>query len=360
MLGLSHPTAITLAERLCILAPGNLQRVFYSDNGSTATEVALKMAFQFHQQVGDTERTQFASLSGAYHGDTLGAVSVGAISLFHEIYRPLLFGGVVLPAPTSPGGDEEARCLDEALALLEAHADTLAALIVEPLVQGAAGMKMHTPHFLRTLAEAARRLGILVIVDEVAVGFGRTGTLFAMEQVDFAPDFLCLAKGIAAGYLPLAATLTTEAIYEAFLAEPDAYRQFFHGHTFTGNPLACAVATASLDLFEAEDTLANARAVSGAMAEALAPLAPEVTEIRQCGVMVGIDLPGPDGRSVPASGAGHRVCMTARELGAILRPLGHTVVLNPPLSITPAEATTLCRITTEAIRSHQTHLRRGS
>ena len=350
MLGLSHPTAITLAERLSALTPGALQRVFYSDNGSTATEVALKMAFQYQQQVGNTGRTRFASLSGAYHGDTLGAVSVGAIDLFHEIYRPLLFGGVVLPAPTTPGGDEEERSLIQALALLDAHAPTLAALIVEPLVQGAAGMKMHTPRYLTAILNRARELGILLIADEVAVGFGRTGTLFAMEQVEVAPDFLCLAKGIAAGYLPMAATLTTEAVYEAFLAEPEAYRQFFHGHTFTGNPLACAVALASLDLFEAEDTLANAAAVGEAMESALTELAPHVCEIRQRGVMVGIDLPGPDRRSVPATGSGHRICMAARELGAILRPLGNTVVLNPPLSIAPEDAESLVRITAAAIR----------
>ncbi len=350
MLGLSHPTAIELAARLVAIAPGELSRVFYSDNGSTATEVALKMAFQYQQQIGNTGRTCFASLSGAYHGDTLGAVSVGSIGLFHKIYRPLLFGGVVLPAPKTPGGPEEARCLSSALDLLEAHASELAAIIVEPLVQGAAGMKMHTPAYLRPILERARELGILVVADEVAVGFGRTGSMFAMEQVGFSPDFLCMAKGIAAGYLPLAATLATETVYEAFLAEPEAYRQFFHGHTFTGNPLACAVALASLDLFETEDTLANAAAVGAAMSETLAELRPEVAAIRQAGVMVGIDLHGPDKDAVPASGSGHRVCMMARELGAILRPLGNTVVLNPPLSITPDQAVELARIATEAIR----------
>ena len=350
LLGLSHPTAITLAERLSHETPGSMQRVFYSDNGSTATEVALKMAFQYQQQVGQTARTRFASLAGAYHGDTLGAVSVGGIGLFHEIYRPLLFEGVVLPAPTSPGGDEEERCLEQALRALEAEASTIAALIVEPLVQGAAGMKMHTPEFLSAILHRARQLGILIVADEVAVGFGRTGSMFAMEQVDIVPDFLCLAKGIAAGYLPLAATLTTETIYEAFLAKPEAYRQFFHGHTFTGNPLACAVALASLDLFEQENTLANAAAVSEVMRDALVGLAPEVAEIRQRGIMIGIDLLGEAEGSVPAVGEGHQVCMKARSLGAILRPLGNTVVINPPLSIASEDARTLIQIVTEAIR----------
>jgi adenosylmethionine---8-amino-7-oxononanoate aminotransferase len=351
LLGLSHPTAITLAKRLSQMTPGRLQRVFYSDNGSTATEVALKMAFQYQQQVGQTARTRFASLSGAYHGDTLGAVSVGGIGLFHEIYRPLLFEGVVLPAPTSPGGSEEERCLQQALSQLEVEASSLAALIVEPLVQGAAGMKMHTPKYLSAILQRARQLGILVVADEVAVGFGRTGSMFAMEQVDFVPDFLCLAKGIAAGYLPLAATLTTETIYTAFLAEPDAYRQFFHGHTFTGNPLACAVALASLDVFEQEDTLVNASHVATVMRDGLADLTSEASEIRQRGVMIGIDLLGEAEGSVPDVGAGHQVCSIARSLGAILRPLGNTVVLNPPLSITPEDASTLIQIVTEAIRS---------
>ena len=350
LLGLSHPTAIELAARLSDVAPGPLQRVFFSDNGSTATEVALKMAFQYQQQVGNRGRTKFASLSGAYHGDTIGAVSVGAIDLFHEIYRPLLFDGVVLPAPRSPGGAEERECLSAALAILEDNATHLAALIVKPLVQGAAGMKMHSPEYLRPLLERARQLGVLVVADEVAVGFGRTGSMFAMEQVGFEPDFLCVAKGIAAGYLPLAATLATETIYEAFLAEPEAYRQFFHGHTFTGNPLACAVALASLDLFASENTLANAAGVAETMGTALLEVAPHVAEIRQRGVMVGIDLLGQDESSVPASGSGHRVCMHARELGAILRPLGNTIVLNPPLSITSEQATELVKIAARAIQ----------
>lgn len=340
MLGLTHPTAVELAARLVQAAPSGLSRVFYSDNGSTACEVALKMAFQVHQQTGQPGRTRFASLSDAYHGDTLGAVSVGAVELFHSIYRPLLFGGVQLPAPVEPGGDEEARCLQAALALLDEHGPTLAAIIVEPLVQGAAGMKMHSPAFLEQVLTAARAHGLLVIADEVAVGFGRTGTLFAMEQLDVAPDFLCLAKGIAGGYLPLAATLTTERVYEAFLAEPEAYRQFFHGHTFTGNPLACAVALASLDLFEEEGTLRRVGTIEARLRGGLQALTadPRVAGFRQRGVMAGVDLVQPDGSRWPAAlRAGHRVCMACRDHGLILRPLGDTVVINPPLSITDEE-----------------------
>lgn len=350
LLGLTHPEAIELAAELLDHTPWGLTRVFYSDSGSTATEVAVKMAFQAQQHRGETQRTRFATLSDAYHGDTLGAVSVGGIPTFHAIFQPLLFDAVVLPAPRSPGGDEEAVALERALALLHAHADSLAALIIEPLVQGAAGMKMHSPEFIRTLIDAARDHGVLIIADEVAVGFGRTGSLFAMEQVGRSPDFLCLAKGISGGYLPLAATLATESVYEAFLGAPEENRQFFHGHTYTGNPLACAVARASLRLFEEEDTLDHVRALSAALRDLLAQrLAPHpwVHEIRQRGVLIGIDLVR-DGDPLPPD-VGHRVAMAARRHGAILRPLGATMVLNPPLSLSLSQAATLVDSTRAAL-----------
>lgn len=343
MLGLSHPTAIELAAKLVGKAPG-MSRVFYSDNGSTACEIALKMAFQYQQQIGQTARTRFASLADAYHGDTIGAVSVGAVELFHSIYRPLLFEAVALPAPTTPNSPDEDACLERALALLDVHGHELAAIIVEPLVQGAAGMKMHSARYLRTILERARQHGVLVIIDEVAVGFGRLGTLFAFEQLDVRPDFLCLAKGLSGGYLPLAATLTTAEVYEAFLAEPEAYRQFFHGHTFTGNPLACAVALASLALFDEEDTLAHVQQLSAHLTKRLTALAEDerIVGFRQRGVMAGVDL-------VARDRAGHRVCMACRPRGAILRPLGDTVVINPPLSISVAELDQLLDVLTAAI-----------
>ena len=350
LLGLTHPEAIELAAELIDVAPWGLTRVFYSDSGSTSTEIAVKMAFQAQQQRGETRRTRFATLSDAYHGDTIGAVSVGGIDTFHKLFKPLLFDALVLPAPRSPGGDEEATALSGALALLDAHADTLAGLIVEPMVQGAAGMKMHSVDFVRALIDRAREHGILVIADEVAVGFGRTGTLFAMEQVGRSPDFLCLAKGISGGYLPLAATLATEDVYDAFIGSPEENRQFFHGHTYTGNPLACAVARASLRLFDEEDTLGNVRALTAQLGRLLeARLAPHpfVVDIRQCGVMVGIDL-AREGIPLPAD-IGHRVAMAARRHGAILRPLGATLVLNPPLSLTAAQADDLVRITRKAL-----------
>jgi adenosylmethionine-8-amino-7-oxononanoate aminotransferase len=351
LLGLSHPPAILLAAELA--GRTGLPRVFYSDDGSTAVEVALKMAFQWHQNAGATARTRFATLRDAYHGDTLGAVSVGAIDLFHAVYRPLLFGSVALPAPVEAGGEEETRCLEAGLALIDAHGDSLAALVFEPLVQGAAGMKMHSPSFLRALLQAARARGVLLVADEVAVGFGRTGTLFAMEQVGLAPDFLCLAKGIAGGYLPLAATLTTEQVYEGFLADPAAFRQLFHGHTFTGNPLACAVALESLALFDRDRVLQHVAELSQALGEALAELSslPQVRAIRQRGVMVGIDLQRADGETLhPAERAGHRVSMACRPRGAIIRPLSDTLVLNPPLSFSREEAHRLVQIVGDAIR----------
>ena len=245
MLGLSHPPAIQLAERLVALSPPGLERVFYSDNGSTATEVAVKIAFQHWQHRGETQRTGFICLRDAYHGDTLGSVSVGGIEVFHAAFRPLLFE----TWPAEPGDAADMR------RLLEAHGDEVAAVILEPLVQGAAGMLVHPPGYLSAVRGLCDEFGVLMICDEVAVGLGRTGTMFACEQEDVAPDLLCLAKGITGGYLPLAATLTTEAVYESFLGEHEELKTFFHGHTYTGNPLACAAALATLEVFEDEKTL---------------------------------------------------------------------------------------------------------
>src|SRR3954465_2154012 len=240
--GLSHPPAIELAARLVDLAPGSLSRVFFSDNGSTACEVALKMAYQWWAQRGERARTRFVCLEMSYHGDTLGSVSVGGIPLFHELYRPLLFEAVAVPA-----GDVGA--LEAALD------DTVAAVIVEPLVQGAAGVPIAPPGCLAAVRSLTRERGVPMIVDEVATGFGRTGTMFACEQEDVTPDLMCVAKGLTGGSLPLAATLTTEAIYEGFLGAFSEFRTFFHGHTYTGSPLACAAALATLDVFEEERTL---------------------------------------------------------------------------------------------------------
>jgi adenosylmethionine-8-amino-7-oxononanoate aminotransferase len=341
MLGLTHPGAAELAARLADLAPGELNRVFYSDSGSTAVEVALKMAFQYWRQRGGqhVRRTSFVRLRDAYHGDTIGSVSVGGIDLFHSAYRPLLFG-----SHAAEPGDEA-----DMARILAAHQEEIAAVIVEPLVQGAAGMLVHPPGYLRAVRELCDRHGVLMICDEVATGFGRTGTMFACEQERVEPDFLCLAKGLTGGYLPLAATLTTERIYEGFLGAHEDFRTFFHGHTYTGNPLACAAALANLRAFEHEKTLLRLQPKIRLLHDLLEEVAAmdEVAEVRGRGLMVGIDL----GEHETAQRVGHRVAREARERGAIIRPLGETIVLMPPLTISKADLERLVEITAASIRA---------
>ncbi|HEX7058579.1 MAG TPA: adenosylmethionine--8-amino-7-oxononanoate transaminase [Solirubrobacterales bacterium] len=341
MLGLSHPGAAELAARLVDLAPPGLSRVFYSDSGSTATEIALKMAFQYQQQRGGqhVRRTSFVHLRDAYHGDTIGSVSVGGIDLFHSTYRPLLF-----ETHAAEPGD-----VDHLARILSTHEEEVAAVIVEPLVQGAAGMIVHPPGYLRAVRELCDRFGVLLICDEVATGFGRTGTMFACEQERVAPDLLCLAKGLTGGYLPLAVTLATERIYEGFLGAPEEQRTFFHGHTYTGNPLACAAALANLDAFESERTILRLQPKIRLLGELLREVEamPEVTEVRGRGFMVGIDL----GEHDPALRLGHQVTLEARRRGAIVRPLGDTIVLMPPLSISKGDLRRLVEITAESIEA---------
>ena len=297
------------------------------------------MAFQYwHQREGELcRRTRFVTLEGAYHGDTLGSVAVGGIDLFHGAYGPLLFKTYRV----EPG---DSRKLER---VLELHAREIAAVIVEPLVQGAAGIRVQPPGFLRRARELADEHGVLLIADEVATGFGRTGTMFACEQERVAPDLLCLGKGLTGGYLPLAATLATERIYEGFLGAPEAGRTFFHGHTYTGNPLACAAALASLEAFEREGTLLRLQPKIRLLGELLAEVAamPEVAEVRGRGFMVGIDL----GEHDPALRLGHRVTLAARERGAIIRPLGDTVVLMPPLAISKQDLGRLVEIVADSI-----------
>jgi adenosylmethionine-8-amino-7-oxononanoate aminotransferase len=339
MLGLSHPTAVELAKQLVGIAPDGLARVFYSDSGSTATEIALKMAFQYWQQQGGehARRKRFVCLRMSYHGDTIGSVSVGGIDLFHSMYRPLLFDAL----RAEPG---DAADMDR---ILSEHGHEIAAVIMEPLVQGAAGMLMHPEGYLRDVRELCDRHGVLLICDEVATGFGRTGKMFACEHEGVSPDLLCVAKGLTGGYMPLAATLATERIYEGFLGDFEEFRTFFHGHTYTGNPLACAAALASLRLFEQERTLEVLRPKCELLGRLLEPVAamPAVAEVRRLGFMVGIELAG-----FPLEARmGHQVTLEARRRGAIIRPLGDTVILMPPLSIRPAELRELVEITAEAV-----------
>jgi adenosylmethionine-8-amino-7-oxononanoate aminotransferase len=338
MLGLSHAPAVKLAKRLADLAPEGLTRVFFSDNGSTACEIALKMAYQWWHQRGEWWRSGFVCLRDSYHGDTLGSMSVGGIELFHSLYRPLLFD-VWQAAPGDAGALR---------AVLAEHADRCAAVIVEPLVQGAAGIHVQPEGYLRAVRELCDEFGLFLICDEVATGFGRTGTMFACEHEDVTPDLMCVAKGLTGGYLPLAATLTSERVYEGFLGRHEEFRTFFHGHTYTGNPLACAAALATLRVFDQERTLERLQPKIALLSELLtthvASLA-AVREVRQRGFMVGIEL---DGFALEAR-IGHRVTLEARARGAIIRPLGDTVVLMPPLCIEPAELRRLVEITAAAI-----------
>ena len=341
MLGLSHAGAAELAARLIKLAPPGLNRVFYSDSGSTAVEVALKMAFQYWQHRGGqhVRRTSFICLEDAYHGDTIGSVSVGGIERFHSAFGPLLFD-----ARQAKPGD-----IEHMAELLATHEEEIAAVVIEPLVQGAAGILLHPPGYLRAVRELCDRHGVLLICDEVATGLGRTGTMFACEQEGVSPDLLCLAKGLTGGYMPLAATLASERIYESFLGAHEEYKTFFHGHTYTGNPLACAAALGCLDVFELERTLVRMQPKVRLLTELLSDVAemPEVAEVRQRGFMIGIDL----GEQDPAMRIGHRVALEARERGVIVRPLGDVIVLMPPLATTKQDLRRLVGVTAEAIRA---------
>ena len=341
MLGLSHPGAAELAGRLVEIAPPGLNRVFYSDSGSTAVEVALKMAFQYWQHRGGqhVRKASFICLEEAYHGDTIGSVSVGGMPLFHKTFEPLLF-----EAHRAKPGD-----IDDLARQLAMREEEIAAVVLEPLVQGAAGMLTHPPGYLRAVRRLCDRHGALLICDEVATGFGRTGTMFACEQEGVSPDLLCVAKGLTGGYMPLAATLSTERIYEAFLGAHSDFKTFFHGHTYTGNPLACAAAIASLEVFDRERTLVRIqpkiRLLSGWLAQV--ERMREVKEVRQRGLMVGIDLGDHD----PELRLGHRVVLEARRRGVIVRPLGDVIVLIPPLSISKQDLRRLVQVVAQSIRA---------
>ena len=347
-LGLSSPPAIELAKRLVDLAPPGLAKVFYSDDGSTSLEVACKLAFAYWQHRGHPERKLFIALKEAYHGDTIGSVSLGGIDLFHRVYHPLLFQTLFAPSPycyRCPLGKSPETCglacADALGGLLDDHAGQVAAVVIEPLVQCAGGMITAPPGYLGRIRDLCRKHGALLIADEVATGFGRTGRMFAVEHEDVAPDLMCLSKGLTGGYLPLAVTLTTDEIYDAFLGGIDSGRTFYHGHTFTGNPLGCAAALASLDLFESERTLEHLQPKVALIASHLARLSgnPHVGNVRQCGMIAGVELVRdkttresyPYGRQV-----GAQVCLHARRYGVILRPLADTIVILPPLTISPA------------------------
>ncbi len=351
---MSHGTGDSTPANTAGVAPGGAQagsdrarlaKVFYSDDGSTAVEVAIKMAYAYWHHRGQPQRRKFLALRHAYHGDTIGAVSVGAIETFHGVYRPLLFETLVAPSPycyrcevgCAPGPCDMA-CATVLEQMLERHAGELAAVIVEPLMQCAGGMIAAPAGYLRRVRDACNRHGLPLIADEVATGFGRTGRMFACEHEGVAPDLLCIGKGLTNGYLPLAATLATQEIYDAFLGAPAELKTFFHGHTFTGNPLGCAAALATLDAFERQQVLASLPARVQLLKDRLARLAGNrwVGDTRQCGLLAGIELVADKAsrREFPyVLQVGARVCMAMRNHGAILRPLGNTLVIFPPLCI---------------------------
>ena len=363
LLGNSNVPAVLLARRLVTLTPRELTRVFFSDNGSTANEVALKIAFQYWGQVEPgTRRTKFLAIGGAYHGDTVGAVSVGGIDLFHERFGGLLFEVLRAPSPycyRCPLGKERESCdVDCLLAFeraVEEHGDELAAVILEPGMQGAGGMIPYPDGYLRRMADAVRASGALLAFDEVAMGMGRSGALFVCEKEEIVPDLLCIAKGLTGGYLPLAATLTTERVFEAFLGPPEAGRTFFHGHTYTGNPLGAAAALATLGIFERERVVEGLAPKMERLADRLKTLEeiPAVGEVRRYGMAAGVELVADrasKARYRVAERRGMRVCRRAREKGVFLRPLGDVIVLMPPLSITLEEIDTLVDTIAHGIR----------
>lgn len=369
-LGLTHPRAIELAEKLIAIAPqkrdSRLSRVFYSDSGSEAVEIALKMAYQYWRQRGRPGKKKFAKLTQAYHGDTLGSVSLGGIDLFHEIYKPLLFNTFAIPSPYryrwKTGSDPEKvkrEALDAMEKVLREHHKEIAALVMEPLMQGAAGMIDQPPGYISRARELTRKYNTLLIFDEVATGFGRTGKMFAANHEHVVPDIMTVAKGLTGGYLPLAATLATEEIYKAFLGRYEDFKTFFHGHTYTANPLACAAAIATLEFFHEDRTLEKLQPKIQQMQSRLKAFyrLKAVGDVRQCGTMIGIELVKNKTTKQnfrPEEKIGIRVIERARKKGAILRPLGSVIVLMPPLAMTEAQLDRLLDITYESIEETAT------
>lgn len=352
-LGMACTPAVVLAKRLADLAPGDLQHVFYASDGSSAVEVALKMAYQYWQQCENPQpvKTKYIALGQAYHGDTLGSASVGGIERFHALFKPLLFDVVRLPIPDSRANTLE-HFLAELEEVLQNQHGKIAALVLEPLVQGAAGMVFHPAGYLRGVRELTRRYDVLLIADEIVTGFGRTGRMFACEQEDVTPDFLCLGKSITGGYLPLSATLTCPEIFSAFLGPPT--NTFLHGHTYGGNPLAAAAALATLDVLQDQQILCQSEARIQQLAEILGRLQSHthVAETRQWGMIAAVELtPGRDQENAYPEEIkiGSRVCKEMLRRGVWIRPLRDVLVIMPPLSISSDELELLGNVLLESI-----------
>lgn len=359
--GFTHAPVIELSEQLVKIAPPGLTRCFYADNGSAAVEIALKMSYHYWRNRGQPAKTRFITLSNSYHGETLGALAVGDVALYKQTYAPLLMQAITVPTPDAyqrEPGESESDCARRMFAhmerALEQHAHEVCAVIVEPLVQCAGGMRMYSPVYLELLRRACDAHGVLLIADEIAVGFGRTGTLFACEQAAITPDFLCLSKGLTGGFLPLSVVLCDEAIYGAFYDDYSKLNAFLHSHSYTGNPLACAAALATLQIFREEPVLDNNRELASVMHRAAAHLnaLPHVAEVRQTGMILAIELVKEKTTRTPfpwQERRGRRVYEYALPEGVLLRPLGDVIYFMPPYVITPDEIALLARVTTAAI-----------
>lgn len=359
----THEPAIFLSEKLTNLAPNGLTKVFFADNGSSAIEVALKMSFQYHMQKNNPNKKRFLALTDAYHGETLGALSVGGVDLYNEVFQPLLLDTVRAQGPDCfrcPFNESPNHCNTPCLSFVEEklkqHHEELSAIIIEPLIQAAAGMKMYPPSYLKGLKELCLQYDVHLIADEVAVGFGRTGTMFACEQAEITPDFMCLSKGLTGGYLPLSVVLTTEDVYEAFYDDYATMKAFLHSHSYTGNPLACRVALEVLQIFEDDHYIEQIQEKSAYMQELASQVfqhQPYVGEYRQTGMVGAIELVKDKETKEPflsEERIGYKIYQIALEKGLLLRPLGNILYFMPPYVMTKGEIKTMIDTTNEAIQ----------
>jgi adenosylmethionine-8-amino-7-oxononanoate aminotransferase len=359
--GFSHAPVVELSERLVKLTPPGLEHCFYADNGSSAVEVALKMSFHYWRNLGQTKKTRFITLSNSYHGETLATLAVGDVALFKATYEPLLMRSITVPSPDCYQREAGESCREVAERMfvhmeqaLAQHAEEVCAVIVEPLIQCAGGMRMYDPYYLELLREACDRHGVHLIADEIAVGFGRTGTLFACEQAGITPDFMCLSKGLTGGYLPLSVVLTNTTVYQAFYDDYEKLTAFLHSHSYTGNPLACRAALATLDIFAQDNVIERNRELARVMGEVTAHLNdhPHVAEVRQCGMTLAVEMVKDKASREPypwQERRGLRVYRHALSRGALLRPLGNVSYLMPPYTITPEEIRFLVEVMEEGI-----------
>ena len=359
--GFTHEPAVRLAEQLQSLTPAGLSRCFFADNGSAAVEVAIKMSFHYWRNQGRPRKTRFITLAGSYHGETLGALAVGNVDLYKSLYKPLLMDVLTAPSPDCYGraaGDSweqhSLKAIEPMERLLAEHADEVAAVIVEPLVQCAGGMRMYHPVYLAALREVCDRHGVLLIADEIAVGFGRTGTLFACEQAGISPDFMCLSKGLTGGYLPLSVVMTTDEVYAAFYDDYANLTAFLHSHSYTGNPLACAAALATLDIFATDNVIERNRATAAYLGTRARELEshPHVAEVRQCGMIIAVELAKDKERREPfpwAERRGRTLYRHALDRGVLLRPIGDVVYFMPPYIVTTSEIDLMVQVAAEGI-----------